>query len=409
MDLSRIDTQRRGTSLAATLAGAARPAPGDPPDGPVLRIDLDVVQERLRTLRAALPGVTVLYAVKANPATEVVAALAELTANFDVASPGEIDLCLRLGIDPGRLSYGNTVKKERDIVDAVAAGVRRFTVDCAAELAKVVRALAARPARPDDLAWVFVRVATDGSGADWPLSKKFGCRPDEALDLMTTTASAGLQVGLSFHVGSQQRSVEAWREPLGVVAGLAAAFCARGHRLAAVNLGGGLPTAYLEAVPPIAAYGAAIAAAIAAELGPDNGIDILVEPGRYLVGDAGVISCEVVLVNDRADDRGRRWVYLDVGRFNGLAETLGESIRYRISTDRDGGPVGPVVLAGPSCDSVDVLYDTFEYQLPLALRAGDRVEIHATGASTASYASVGFNGFPPLRCEIARSPAARAL
>ena len=158
-------------------------------------------------------------------------------------------------------------------------------------------------------------------------------------------------------------------------------------------------------MPPIAAYGAAIGGALTAALGPDSGVEVLVEPGRYLVGDAGVISCEVVLVNDRADDRGRRWVYLDVGRFNGLAETLGESIRYRISTDRDGGPVGPVVLAGPSCDSVDVLYDRFAYQLPLALRAGDRVRIHATGAYTASYASVGFNGFPPLRCEVTGAPA----
>ena len=182
-------------------------------DGPVLQMDLDVVQDRLRNLRAALPGVTVLYAVKANPAVEVVAALAELAADFDVASPGEIDLCLRLGIDPGRLSYGNTVKKERDVVQAVTAGVRRFTVDCTAELAKVLRALAGRPALPADAAWIFVRVATDGAGADWPLSKKFGCPPDEALALLTIAATAGLRVGLSFHVGSQQRSVDAWRSP----------------------------------------------------------------------------------------------------------------------------------------------------------------------------------------------------
>lgn len=371
---------------------------------PVLVVDLDVVEDRLLTLRAALPGVTVLYAVKANPAVEIVAALAASDTHFDVASPGEIELCLRLGIEPGWLSYGNTVKKERDIADAVAAGVRRFTVDCAAELAKVLRALAGRTGSgAGDPGCVFVRLVTDGSGADWPLSQKFGCRADEALELLTTAATAGLRVGLSFHVGSQQRFPAAWQQPIAAVARLAGELRARGHRLAAVNLGGGLPSAYIDPVPPIADYGAAITAALAADLADEPGIEILVEPGRYLVGDAGVMVSEVVLVTDRGDDRGRRWVYLDVGRFNGLAETLGESIRYRISTQRDGGPVGPVVLAGPSCDSVDVLYETYSYQLPLALRAGDRVEIHATGAYTASYASVGFNGFPPLRCEITRA------
>lgn len=362
---------------------------------PVLTMNLDIVAERLALLRAALPDVTVLYAVKANPAPEIVELLADQGADFDVASPGEIDLCLRLGVGPHRLSYGNTIKKERDIADAVAAGVRRFTVDCAAELAKVLRSTSE--------GCVFVRLATDGDGADWPLSKKFGCRSDEALALLTAAATAGLQVGLAFHVGSQQRHPIAWHRPLTTVAVLARELAARGHRLAGINLGGGLPSSYLDPVPSAREYGSAINSALSRALGPAHGVDLLIEPGRYLVGDAGVIRSEVVLVTDRSDDFGRRWVYLDVGRFNGLTETWGEAIRYRISTDRDGGPVGPVVLAGPSCDSADVLYETFEYQLPLSLQAGDHVEIHAAGAYTASYASVGFNGFPPLRCEFIRS------
>ncbi len=357
---------------------------------PFLVMDLDVVTTRLDQLRAALPAVEVLYAVKANPALDVIAALARRGTQFDVASPGEIDLCLGLGLSPDGLSYGNTIKKERDIAYAVDRGVTRFTVDSAAELQKVVRRLTSGT--------VSIRVATNGAGADWPLSRKFGCSPTEAWPLMCRAASAGLDVGLAFHVGSQQRDPAAWDKPLAEVAALAEQFGARGHRLATVNLGGGLPASYVDPIPDIGGYGSAIAESIARHLGREFAGRLLIEPGRFLVGDAGTIHSEVVLVTDRDDDSGRRWVFLDVGRFNGLIETMGEAIRYRVSTERDGSAVGPVVLAGPSCDSVDVLYEAHEYQLPLALQAGDRVALHATGAYTASYSSVGFNGFPPLRC-----------
>lgn len=154
-------------------AHPGRPTAAAQGDTPVFHVDLDVVADRLRVLREVLPEVSVLYAVKANPAAEIITMLAELDAEFDVASPGEIDACLRLGIGPKRLSYGNTIKKERDSATAVAAGVRRFTVDCAAELAKVLRTTSE--------GCVFVRLATDGSGADWPLSKKFGCHPPRPL------------------------------------------------------------------------------------------------------------------------------------------------------------------------------------------------------------------------------------
>ena len=125
--------------------------------------------------------------------------------------------------------------------------------------------------------------------------------------------------------------------------------------------------------------------------------EIIVEPGRSLVGDAGLIQSEVVLIADKGDGGDKRWVYLDVGKFNGLAETMGESIRYRIQVPGRSGPSGPVIIAGPTCDSADILYERTEYRLPLDLAVGDKVEILSTGAYTASYASVGFNGFPPLR------------
>ena len=125
--------------------------------------------------------------------------------------------------------------------------------------------------------------------------------------------------------------------------------------------------------------------------------EIIVEPGRSLVGDAGAIQSEVVLISDKGDGGGKRWVYLDVGKFNGLAETMGESIKYRIEAPGRSGETLPVILAGPTCDSADILYEYTEYRLPSDLAVGDKVAILSAGAYTASYASVGFNGFPPLR------------
>ena len=124
---------------------------------------------------------------------------------------------------------------------------------------------------------------------------------------------------------------------------------------------------------------------------------MIVEPGRSLCGSAGVIQAEVVLIARKAASDHKRWVYLDIGKFGGLAETMAESIKYPIVTERDGGAVGPVVLAGPTCDSADILYEKAQYLMPLDLEIGDKVEILSAGAYTASYASVGFNGFPPMK------------
>jgi ornithine decarboxylase len=161
-------------------------------------------------------------------------------------------------------------------------------------------------------------------------------------------------------------------------------------------------------VPEINAYGAAIRRALETHLGGFDG-QILVEPGRYLVGDAGVIEAEVVLISNRPDNDEARWVYLDIGMFNGLTETLDEAIRYRVGAPGDKSQQGPVVLAGPSCDSADVLYEKSGYQLPVDLAIGDRVRLMSTGAYTSSYSSVWFNGFEPLRCFFVSSAAEPAL
>jgi len=359
------------------------------PATPCLVIDLDVVELNYLTLSRALEPAQVYYAVKANPAAKILRLLARRGANFDVASRGEIDQCLALGIEPARLSFGNTIKKQADIAYAYGKGVRLFAFDSAEELDKL--AAAAPGAR------VFCRVLVDCDGAEWPLSRKFGCSPAMAATLLVEARERGLNAcGLSFHVGSQQTDLEQWDRVLGQVAGLFAEVRARGLDLRLINLGGGFPSRYREDVPSIEAYGAAVMTALRRHF-PDVLPELIVEPGRGIVGDAGVIETEVVLVARKDAADAQRWVYLDVGKFSGLAETMDEAIKYRLTTPHDGELAGPVVVAGPTCDSADILYERSDYSLPLALKAGDKVRILSCGAYTTTYSSVAFNGFAPLK------------
>jgi ornithine decarboxylase len=359
------------------------------PATPCLVVDLDVVAEAYRELRRYLPLARVFYAVKANPAPEIVSLLAGLGSSFDVASPSEIELCLEGGIAPEKISFGNTIKKERDIGFAFERGVRLFAFDSAVELEKLARS--APGSR------VFCRILVECAGAEWPLSRKFGCAPDMALDLLRQARALGLDpYGVSFHVGSQQTDLTQWDGAIAQAARMFSVLAQSDINLRMVNIGGGFPAHYRGDVQSVERYAAAVMAAITRHFGNDLP-EIIVEPGRSIVGDAGVIQSEVVLISRKAYGEDRRWVYLDVGKFNGLAETADESIKYRIRTSADGGPLGPAVIAGPTCDSADILYEKAGYDLPLDLKVGDKVEILSAGAYTSSYASVGFNGFPPLK------------
>ncbi|MBV8890101.1 MAG: type III PLP-dependent enzyme [Alphaproteobacteria bacterium] len=359
------------------------------PDTPCLVVDIDVICEAYDLLCRYLPIARVYYAVKANPAPQIVRALGDKGSNFDVASRAEIELCLDNGATADRLSFGNTIKKERDIAFAYQAGVRLFAFDSERELEKLARAAPG--------AQVFCRILVACDGAEWPLSRKFGCSPEMAAELLCKARALGLDpYGVSFHVGSQQTDLSQWDGAIGSAARMFTALAEADINLRMVNIGGGFPARYRAAVSPVAEYARAVNAALTRHFGNDLPA-VIVEPGRSLVGDAGIIQSEVVLIADKGDGGGKRWVYLDVGKFNGLAETMGESIKYRIATPGRGGPAGPVVIAGPTCDSADILYEHAEYSLPLDLEVGDKVEILAAGAYTASYASVGFNGFPPLR------------
>jgi ornithine decarboxylase len=360
---------------------------------PTLVVDVDRVVENYRGFTRLLPGADIYYAVKANPAPQIIKALVGEKACFDAASIFEVRQVIECGAKPSKISFGNTIKKEDDIAAAHGLGVGLFAFDSEGELDKLARA--APGAR------VYCRLMLTNESAGWPTSRKFGCEVEMARDLLIAARDKGLvPFGVSFHVGSQQTDLTQWDVAIARSKVLFTALEGAGIKLGMVNLGGGIPVPYRggvgdDSVPELETASRAIFDSLARHFG-NQMPRIFAEPGRAMVADAGIIEAEVVLVSRKVYDDSRRWVYLDIGKYGGLAETLDECIRYRIETSRDGGETGPVVVAGPTCDETDVLYDRAGYELPLDLAAGDRVRILATGAYTSSYCSVGFNGFPPL-------------
>ncbi|MGI3169155.1 type III PLP-dependent enzyme [Pseudooceanicola sp. C21-150M6] len=356
-------------------------------DRPTLVIDVDRVEEQYHALKAGLGHARIHYAVKANPQREIIERLVDLGSGFDAASRAEIELCLSLGARPENISFGNTVKKVRDIEFAFHAGVTLFAADAEEELEKIAEFAPG--------AEVYIRLIVDASEADWPLSRKFGCSRDKAIALMDMAVELGLKpVGFSFHVGSQTKRAEMWTTTLDQVAAMWKAAHDAGHELTLLNIGGGFPAYYGEEIQRPTAYAARVMELITERFG--DVAHVMAEPGRGLVAESGAIAAEVLLVSKKSDNDLHRWVYLDIGKFSGLAETMDEAIRYQFLTDRDHDATGPCILAGPSCDSADVLYEKRPVDLPLGLRSGDRFIIRNCGAYTSTYASIGFNGFPPL-------------
>ena len=359
------------------------------PDPPCLVVDLDVISANFGALRSALPQAEIYYAVKANPASPVLRRLVELGSSFDAASLSEIERCLAAGANPSCIAFGNTAKKMDDIAGAHSRGVRLFAFDSEPELEKL--AVAAPGSE------VFCRLLVANQGAAWPLSGKFGCSAEMAVDLMIKARDMGLAArGISFHVGSQQTEPGAWQAAIGEVARIFTTLAEKGISLDVVNLGGGFPIRYRDEVPELPEVTQAIRTELARAFG-NRPPALMIEPGRILTANAGLIRAEVVLVSTKGYGEPVRWVYLDIGKFGGLAETMDEAIRYALRTEHPDTGTGPVVLAGPTCDGADILYEHAGYRLPMDLKAGDRIDILDAGAYTASYSSVGFNGFPPLR------------
>ena len=356
-------------------------------DRPTLVLSREAVRYQYRALASGLGRAHIHYAVKANPQREVLQTLISEGSGFDAASRGEIELCLSLGAKPEQISFGNTIKRASDIVFAYENGITLFAADAEAELEKIA---AHAPG-----VQVYIRLLVGATGADWPLSRKFGCTPPMALPLMAKAVELGLKpVGLSFHVGSQTRNASMWRDTLDQVAAVWREAQAAGYGLSLINIGGGFPATYEYEVEAPNAYAVQVMDMVNERFA--DATYVMAEPGRGMVAEAGVIAAEVMLVSRKSDDDLHRWVYLDIGKFSGLAETMDEAIRYSFVTDRDHEDVAPCIVAGPSCDSADVLYEKRPVMLPVGLAAGDRIMIKSCGAYTTTYSSVCFNGFPPL-------------
>lgn len=348
---------------------------------PLLVIDCDVIRRQYAALAAALPGVDLHYALKPLPDIDVVRTLAALGSGFDLATSGEVELVRRAGVDPGRCIHTHPIKREGDIRDALEFGVRTFVADNPDELRKF-RGCA-------DRVELLIRVSFRSPAAVVDLSRKFGCDPEAAPGLIGQAREAGIRVaGLSFHVGSQSRTPDTKVRAIEVCTGILRRAASSLSAPPVLDIGGGFPIDYLEPASPIDAFCEPIRTALR---GLPEGTRILAEPGRFICGPAGTILTTVM---GRAWRDGRWWYYLDDGLYGSFSGQLYDHARYPVAPLRDKpGPRFHSVLAGPTCDSIDVVREDIE--LP-ELEAGDVIVGRQMGAYTVASAT-DFNFFPRAR------------
>ena len=357
---------------------------------PFVVIDTKIIAKQYDDMVKNFPYANVYYAVKANPAKEVLTLLRDKGSNFDIASIYELEMVTSIGVSPDRVSYGNTIKKRVDVRSFYEQGVRMFASDSEADLRMIAEEAPGSK--------VYVRILTEGTHtADWPLSRKFGCQNEMAYDLLVLSKELGLVPhGISFHVGSQLRDIGAWDSAIGKVKGIYERLQEEhGIKLNMINLGGGFPANYMDKTNELATYAEQITHFLKEDFGDDLP-EIILEPGRSLLSNAGILVSEVVLISRKSNTALERWVFTDVGKFSGLIETTDEAIKFPIYTDRTG-ELDKCVIAGPTCDSADIMYEHYSYGLPVDLAIGDRMFWLTAGAYTTTYSAVCFNGFPPLK------------
>jgi len=343
---------------------------------PFLIVDTAIVRAKVRRFRAAMPRVRPHYAVKANPDRRVLKVLIQEGCGFEIASTAELDVLLGLGVPAAEVFFSNPVKSREAIAYAAAKGVEWFVVDSLDELRRV------QAVKPD--AKQYLRIAAPNIGSDWPLSGKFGAGSADAREIIATAARTGVDLaGITFHVGSQCRNPENWRVALEKARNFFDQMAKAGLKPRLLNIGGGFPVRHVKPIPAIETIGALVNEGLKAF--PED-TQVIAEPGRYLVSDAGYFVCRVLGTATRA---GKRWMHWDAGLFGGVIEAS-EGLKYRIRTDRSGPDLAWTV-GGPTCDSVDVVMR--DEPLPSDLEEGDFIYIRNAGAYTTAYASQ-FNGFP---------------
>ena len=345
---------------------------------PLLILDCERVRVQYRKLKKALPGVDLHYALKPMPHPSVVNTIVEEGGFLDLATTGEVQLVERLGVAPERCIHTHPIKREQDILNATKYGVRTFVADNPDEVRKF--------ARHTDKAELLLRVSFRSPGAVCDLSRKFGCDPEGLLELARAAAEVGIEVrGLSFHVGSQAADSAKHVEALQACTKLIAA--ARKEKLGAfdtLDIGGGFPIDYARPAQDIGPFCAPIRSALAKL---PKRIRVIAEPGRFIVGPSAI---GVASVMGRARREGHWWYYLDDGLYGSFSGQMFDHARYPVEPLRDSDERLPSVLAGPTCDSIDVIAENL--MLP-ELKAGDVIVGRAMGAYTWASASE-FNFFP---------------
>ncbi len=344
---------------------------------PLFIIDAERVRAQYNRLRAALPGVDLYYAVKSLPNAAVVATLSAAGSCFDLATNGEVELMRRVGVPPERCIHTHPIKREGDIRSALSFGVTRFVVDNPDEVRKFVKFR--------HRASLLIRVSFRSADTIADLSRKFGCDPGAALDLLALAAQLRIPVeGLSFHAGSQAAGPAMQVAAINVCRDLMFRAIERGHTLCTLDIGGGFPVDYLKTAVPIEEFCAPIRRALSSLGMP---VRVIAEPGRYIAAPAAVAVSSVM---GRALRDGRWWYYLDDGLYGSYSGVMYEHAAYPIEALVPPGPTTPCVLAGPTCDSVDVVSEQLE--LP-KLKMGDLLVGREMGAYTWASASE-FNFFP---------------
>jgi len=353
-----------------------RAAVKDGYDRPFLLIDSNIVREKARRFAVAMPRVRPHYAVKANPDPRVLRVMLEEGAGFEIASVSELDLLVAQGVPAAEVFYSNPVKSRDQIAYAAAKGVEWYVIDSLDELKKV------HSIKAD--AKLYLRIDTPNIGSDWPLAGKFGAHPAEVRDIVVAAARLKADLaGVAFHVGSQCRNPENWRVGIEKARAVFDHMTKVGLNPRLLNIGGGFPVRHVKPIPAIEVIGDVVNRAL--EAFPAK-VRVIAEPGRFLVSDAGYFVCRIMGTATRAN---KRWMHLDAGLFGGIIETA-EGLKYKIRTDR-AGPDIPWNVAGPTCDSIDVVMR--DEPLPSDLQEGDYLYLRNAGAYTTAYAS-NFNGFP---------------
>ena len=354
---------------------------------PYLLMDLDAVEGAYHAITDALPEVAIHYATKCNPDARILGRLHTAGSGFEIASYSELQTLNSLGVRADEVIFSSPVKPWTQIREAARAGVWRFAFDSATELDKLA---AHAPG-----AAVYVRLATGSPGSKVPSEGKFGVAGGQAVELMQSARSRGLEpYGIAYHVGSQMTQPRAWQDATRRAAAVLRELQAHGITLRMLNIGGGFPARYTDPVPDLADYGACIRQAVARHL--PYPIQLCAEPGRALVAEAGVLVATIIGTAERG---GRSWLHLDVGAFNGMMETLLTQNRlvYPLADSRATDERCAYHITGPTCDSQDTMF--LGVPLSRGLVPGDQVYIYTAGAYTTCYAST-FNGFsaPTTHC-----------